>query len=99
MPLSVRRFPQAKIDQSDIWLAIAEDNLRAADKIIDRIDEVVRMLAEQPEAGKRRDELRSGIRYFPVENYLIFYTVSAGTIEIRRIMHDARDIIPELFDE
>lgn len=99
MPLSVRRFPQAKADQIDIWFAIAEHSLGAADSVTDRIDEVVHMLASQPEAGRARDDLRQGVRYFPVDNYLIFYSVSGGVLEIRRIMHGARKILPAFFEE
>jgi toxin ParE1/3/4 len=99
MPLSVRRFPKAKADQSDIWLAIAEHSLGAADSVADRIDEVVRMLANQPEAGRARDDLRQGVRYFPVDSYLIFYSVSGGDLEVRRIIHGARKILPELFEQ
>jgi len=68
MLLKVRRWPQARADQQDIWLAVAENSVRAADGVIDRIDEVIFMLAQQPEAGRVRDDLRSGLRYFPTES-------------------------------
>jgi toxin ParE1/3/4 len=57
------------------------------------------MLAEHPEAGRARDDLQQGLRYFPVGSYLIFYTVSRGTLGLRRILHGARDIRGTLFDD
>lgn len=99
MPLKIRRWPQARADLREIWLGIAEDNMRAADGVLDRIDGAIRMLAEQPEAGRSREELRAGLRYFPVGSYLVFYSIGKGMIDVRRIMHGARDIDAEDFDD
>lgn len=99
MRLSIRRSRQALDDQRDIWLAIAEDNMRAADGVYERINDAVFMLAEHPEAGRARDELRPELRCFPVGSYLIFYTLDGGTLGIRRIMHGARDIKSAHFED
>jgi toxin ParE1/3/4 len=98
MPLSLRRWPQARADLKEIWLSIAENNLRAADGVLDRIDSALSMLTEQPEAGRSRDELRAGLRYSPVGSYLVFYSVGQGVIDVRRVLHGARDIDVDLFD-
>ena len=95
----VRRWPQAKLDQYDIWLSIAEDSVRAADGILADLDQIANMLAEYPEAGPRRDELGPGIRYYPSGSYLVFYSVSDHFIEVRRILHGAREITAGLFDD
>jgi toxin ParE1/3/4 len=99
MRLSIKRSQQALQDQTDIWLNIAEDNLRAADGVYERINDAIAMLAEHPEAGRGRDDLRAGLRYFPVGSYLIFYTIAPGILGIRRIVHGARDIKAALFDD
>ena len=99
MPLSFRRWPQARADLKEIWLSIAEDNPRAADGVLDRLDAAVAMLTEQPGAGRSRDELRSGLRYFPVGSYLVFYSVGKGVIDVRRVLHGARDIDADLFED
>jgi len=57
------------------------------------------MLADYPEAGPQRDELGPGMRYYPSGSYLVFYTVSDHYIEVRRIMHGAREITASLFNE
>lgn len=98
MPLSIRRTRQAQLDQNDIWLNIAEDSVRAADSVLERVNTAIFLIAEQPEAGRARPELRAGLRYFPVESYLIFYDVQPGFITIRRVLHGAREIGTDFFE-
>lgn len=50
MPLKVRRSDRAKADELELWLYLGVESERAADKVLDRIDGVVRMLAECPDA-------------------------------------------------
>ncbi len=52
------RRPQAQFDLIEIWTFIADDNEVAADRVLDRIDSVLRMLSEQPAAGRARPENR-----------------------------------------
>ena len=50
----------------DIWRHIAEDNEAAADRFIDLITHYIRLLGKIRMPGRRRDDLRSGYRSFPV---------------------------------
>ena len=84
--------PQADLDVDAAWLFIAERNLIAANELIDRITEASQTLASAPKMGRLRPELRSRLRSFPVENYLIFYIEIFGGIEILRIMHARRNV-------
>lgn len=84
------RTRQARSDVLDIWEYIAADNTAAADKLLLRLDEVVRLLAEQPELGSRQDKYRVGLRCMPVGNYLIFYDQVPDAIRVLRILHGAR---------
>ena len=91
------RTRQVRQDVLDIWKFIAADNTAAADKLIRRLDEVVRLLAERPELGSRQDKYRVGLRCMAVGNYLVFYDQIPETIRILRILHGARrweDLIP-----
>jgi toxin ParE1/3/4 len=99
MPLEIRRRPRAKADRLDIWLHIAADSLNAADRLTYRIDEVVEMLVTHPEAGPERTTLAPGLRAFPIESFVIYYRVETSYIDIVRILHAARDIQPEMFDD
>ena len=63
----VLRRPQATEDIAGIWDQIADDDLAAADRWLDRLDRQLRLLATQPLMGRARNELAEGIRSFPVD--------------------------------
>ncbi|MBA2402947.1 MAG: type II toxin-antitoxin system RelE/ParE family toxin [Bradyrhizobium sp.] len=86
------KSPQAEIDVTSIWQFIADDNLKAADAMIDRIEAAFDMLAEAPLAGRARDDLKSNLRSFPVRSYVIFYVPVSDGIEVVRVMHGRQDI-------
>ena len=98
MALEIERSPQARSDELDIWLHIATDNVGAADRILDRLDDVVRMPARHPAAGRSRSELGEGMRSHPVEAYVIFYRHNDSTLTVVRILSALRDTPPKLFD-
>ena len=77
---------------SSIWTFIADDNARAADALIDRLDRVADMLADTPLAGRARPELGPKLRSYPVGNYIIFYVPVPDGIEIVRVMNGRQDI-------
>ncbi len=99
MPHKIIQFPQAVRDQDDIWLAIAMENERAADRVLDRISDIVMLLSNHPEAGRSRDDLRPGLRYIPMDSYLIFYSIGEGAVRIHRVVHGARKVLPEFFQD
>jgi toxin ParE1/3/4 len=98
MANKLSRRPQAEIDLEEIWLFIAADNIAAADRLLDRIGSVFEMLAENPGAGRHRPELGKSVRSFAVGNYIIFYEAVPNGADIVRVLHGARDILPEDFD-
>lgn len=51
------RAPAAESDAVEIWSYIAEDNPRAADRLLDRFDRVCRTISRQPQLGKSVEEL------------------------------------------
>ena len=83
---------RAEIDITEILLYIAADNPDAALQLKDRFDEVFEMLLVNPRAGRERAEISSGLRSFPVGNYLVFYRLWASDIGIIRLTHAARDL-------
>ncbi len=85
----VRRLykrPQVDLDLDSIWDFIASDNVTAADRVLDRIGEVLDMLIHHPLAGRQRPELAPGLRSFPVGNYIVFYLPLDDSIEVVRIL-------------
>ena len=92
---AVRRRPLAREDILDIWTYIAADNLRAADALVDRLDQAFFLLARNPKSGRARPDIGRGVRSFTVERYVIFYRAMGGGIDVGRVMHGARNIVPE----
>lgn len=83
---------QAREDLIDIWLHIAEDDPRAADRVLDRLDETARHLAGHPEMGAARDDIRTGLRSLISGPYLLLYRVTDPGVEIVRAVHGRRDL-------
>ena len=86
-----RQTARAEQDLIDIWLSVAADSPASADMLLDTLDAKAHMLADNPKIGVARDDIMSGLRYFPWRNYLIFYHVVDDTIEVYRYIHGARD--------
>ena len=80
-------------DLAEIWRHIAQDDLDAADRVIDTISQAFIKLAELPGMGYRRSDLEGkALRVWPVFSYLIIYRVQIGLIEIVRVISGYRDI-------
>lgn len=88
----VQRSSRAERDLTEIWLYIANDNLPAADKLLDRIDSTCKMLARSPSLGRLREELAPRLRSFPVGDYLIFYCPTKTGIVVVRVLSGYRDL-------
>jgi toxin ParE1/3/4 len=89
----VIRSTQAKRDLLLIWVHVAEDDIRAADALIDSFTEKLSLLARFPGMGPLRPELAPNLRSFPVGKYLLFYREGErGGIELVRVVHGARDL-------
>jgi toxin ParE1/3/4 len=87
----VRIRPRARTDLSEISYYISKHNTVAARNLLDRLKAQCRHLAEFPEMGVARDDIRPGLRTFPVGNYLILYRRVDGGVEIVRVLHGARN--------
>jgi toxin ParE1/3/4 len=90
-----RKSPQAEVDLTTIWRFIAADNVKAADALLDRIEECFDMLAQMPLAGRARTDLALKLRSFPVESYVIFYVPVPDGIEVLRVMSGWQDVDAE----
>jgi len=64
----VRRTVQAKRDYIQIWVHVAEQNLRAADGLINDFDAALELISRFPGIGQSRDDLAKGLRSYPVGN-------------------------------
>lgn len=89
------RSPQARRDLIHVWRYIAADNERAADQLLDRVNDVLFMLSKSPKAGRARPELGENIRSFPVASYILFYRTGGDGIEIIQFLSARLDIDPD----
>jgi toxin ParE1/3/4 len=92
----VKRFiltPRAKRDVNEIWDYIANDNIEAADRVLDALESAMVKLAKNPGVGHWREELADkSHRFWLVYSYLIVYRHEAKPLQIVRVLHAARDV-------
>jgi toxin ParE1/3/4 len=90
-----RIAPEAESDLEQIWDYIARESgsIEIADRLIDSLTQRFYLLSIHPYLGRRRDEeLRPGIRSFPVGDYLVLYRVEGSDVLVLRVLHGRRDI-------
>jgi toxin ParE1/3/4 len=90
-----RVAPQAEAEVDDIWYYVAKEggSIEIADRLIDSITERFYLLACHPHIGRHRDEdLRPGLRSFPVGEYVIIYRVEEKDVLILHVFRGSRDI-------
>lgn len=83
---------QARQDIDEILMHIAADNVDAAERFNNTLEELISMIGDSPMSGRERPDLKEGMRYFPTGSYLVFYRIWAGRVAIVRVLHSARDI-------
>jgi plasmid stabilization system protein ParE len=88
----IERSSQAQRHLVDIWLYIANDSPAAADKFLDQIDTLCKLLSTSPLLGRSREELGRSLRSFPVGDYLIFYRPKRTGIVVVRVLSGYRDL-------
>lgn len=90
----------AEIDLFHIAFEIAfKRSRRASDRFLAVLQRKCQHYVRFPLMGILRDDLRAGLRCFPVPPYLAFYqpTADGSGIEIARVLHEARNITPDMF--
>jgi toxin ParE1/3/4 len=82
---------RAEADLEEI-AAIARDNPARAITFVQQLREHCRGLVALPEARPLRPELGTGVRLSVLGNYVVLYVVHEEILEIRRVVHRARDL-------
>jgi toxin ParE1/3/4 len=87
--------PEAEIELDYIWYRAARESgsTEIADRLTDAITDRLFMLAAYPHVGRLRDDdLRPGLRSFPVGEYVIIYRVQGEDVFILHIARGSRDL-------
>jgi toxin ParE1/3/4 len=92
VPAEIELSVLAKSDLDCIWDYIAADSPIAADRLIDRIEDMIEMLARHPLLGRPRSELSPGLRSFAVGEYLIFYFARQHKLLVARVLSGYRNL-------
>jgi len=91
--LEIHYLATAERDLVEIFQYILKDNPTAASSLLDEIDRSISHLSCNPDLGvvPRDDRLKKiGYRVLIIRKYLVFYVVKKETIQIRRVLHGAR---------
>jgi toxin ParE1/3/4 len=93
--------PRARADIDEIahYIALESRSLEAADRFLESVYQRFLLLGEYPHAGRRRDDLRPGLRVFPSGQYLVLYRVEGNDALIQRVVRGSRDLDALLREE
>lgn len=84
--------PSARLDLKKISSYITRFNPDAARRLNEKIKQQCKLLADFPNMGQSCENFGSGLRSFPVEDYLIFYRPIDGGVEVARILNGYQDL-------
>ena len=89
--LQFRFSRRAEADLGRIADFIARENPERAVSFLGALRLQCRKLVAFPESAPLRPELGAGVRLKVFRNYLILYVLHTDALEIRRVVHGARD--------
>lgn len=95
----------ARRDLIEHYVHLGEDNLDAAERLLEHTSTLLDNLARMPTMGRTRSYANpelTGIRFLPIpgfKKHLVFYRPMPGGIEVVRILHAARDLHSLFEDE
>lgn len=88
---TVRR--EAREDLESIWqYTLREWGLKQADEYISKVMSKFAWLAENPKAGKQREDIDTKIYSLPVGSHLILYDIINGQPDIVAVLHQSSDV-------
>lgn len=84
--------PAAKSDLKGIYqYGLHRWGESQSDKYLNNFKEQFLVLSEQPLIGTARPDLLLDMRTLPIQSHVVFYRVSANSVEIVRILHGRQD--------
>lgn len=90
-----RLAPEAEADLDELWYYVTSNaSIETADRLVDSITARFFLLGTHPRAGRRRDDLRPGVRSFPVGEYVVLYRIEGDDVLIQRVVRGSRDLEP-----
>lgn len=98
----IKYTPAAVDDMDEIFSYISQDNVEAAESMLNRLNDSISGLSDFPNRGAVLSEdeyflIQRGYRFIVVSPYVVFYRIINDTLVIHRILHGRRDYLRELF--
>ncbi|QTH41785.1 type II toxin-antitoxin system RelE/ParE family toxin [Cohnella sp. LGH] len=88
----IKYTPAAVDDMDEIFSYISQDNVAAAEELLERINRQISSLADFSNRGSMLSDeeyaiIQRGYRFIVVSPYLVFYRLVENTVIIYRILH------------
>ena len=84
--------PRAEQDLEGIYdYTVSEFGEKQADLYIRNLFDSFQRLADSPDIGRRRDDVRTGLKSYPVNAHIVFFRESDGGVLIVRVLHQSMD--------
>ena len=92
MRRKIHKSTLAELDLIEIWgYSFEQWDADQADKYLDELDRGINLLADNPELGVSREEVREGCRVLFINSHAIYYTITLSAIFIVRALHEQMD--------
>jgi toxin ParE1/3/4 len=92
MAVLVSRRVKTELDNIWTYIATESSSLEIADRVVETITGIFFQLSKHPSLGRRRDDLRAGLRSLATGSYVVIYRVEANDVRILHVVHGRRDI-------
>ena len=89
-PVEFSREADADLDNI-LDYSIAAHGRETAEAYLRTIDAAIEWLAERPQLGAPRDDLKEGLRSLPAGEHRIYYRFDGTTVLVARVLHKAMD--------
>jgi toxin ParE1/3/4 len=84
--------PMARADLESIFdFTLEQWATDQAERYARLIDAAIRSMADRPERGASCDAIRAGYRKCAIGSHIVFYRLTAGGIDVVRILHQRMD--------
>jgi len=97
---SFRLSSRALKDIGQIWGFIADDSIRAADRVEIALFDAFKLIGSEPLMGHlRRDLTKRPLRFWTLpsfDKYMVVYDPSVSPVRIVRILHGSRNLAKTL---
>jgi toxin ParE1/3/4 len=98
-PLKARLSPQGRLDYFGVLDTLLEQRRGREDLFMNEFEKASANLELFPEMGTDMSVFSEGLRRILVWDYHVFYQITESEIIVERILHGARDIDAEFFDD